>query len=263
MSTVPTSSQARIVVVTGASSGIGRAIATTLGAAGFALRLIGRSADGLHSTADAIDLAGGPPASCQVLDVAIPDALADFVRQVGREPEPLFALVNNAGVMHPEPVMLGDPKRWRSMFDINVLAPLEGCRAAVEVMRRQGGAGHLINISSIAAGWETGGVYAASKRAQEIISSSLRQELERDNIRVTTIVPGGFASQLARDFEPATFEKIAAGMKSKGFTFGPDVDERLIGDPQHIARAIHYILCQPININFERVVIRPPIDTAY
>jgi NADP-dependent 3-hydroxy acid dehydrogenase YdfG len=148
------------------------------------------------------------------------------------------------------------------MFDLNLMAPLEGCRAAIETMREQGGPGHLINVSSVAAGWETGGVYAASKRALEIVSSTLRLELERDNIRITTLVPGGFVSRLGRYLEPETVRRVAEGQRAKGIEPGVP-DERTVGDPDHLARAVVYILEQPIGINIERMVVRPPVDIRY
>jgi NADP-dependent 3-hydroxy acid dehydrogenase YdfG len=253
----------RAAVVTGASSGIGAAIARAMGAAGFRLWLVGRSAEGLKTTAVAVQEAGGAEPQCKALDLTEPGALAGVIKQVGEAHHHLFALVNNAGVMHPEPILAGTPERWRSMFDLNVLAPLEGCRAAIELMRRQGGPGHLINLSSVAAQWDDGGVYAASKRALEIISSTLRLELERDDIRVTTVVPGGFATRLGRHLEPVTLERIGESMKAKGFEPDRVPDERMLGDPAHIARAVMYILDQPTSINIERIVIRPPVSTTY
>ncbi|MET0660539.1 MAG: SDR family oxidoreductase [Steroidobacteraceae bacterium] len=249
------------VIVTGASSGIGKSIAQRLGAAGYELWLVGRSVEGLNATAADIARAGGPNAHCEPLDIAKPGALAELVLRVGELHPHLFALINNAGIMHPESVMTGSPQRWRAMFDVNVLAPAEACRAAVQVMRRQGGPGHLINVSSVAAHWDTGGPYGASKRALEMISSTLRGELERDNIRITTVVPGGFATQLGRHFEPESFQRIAESMRSKGLE--PGVNELTVGDPDHIARAVLYILEQPVSINIERIVIRPPVDTSY
>jgi NADP-dependent 3-hydroxy acid dehydrogenase YdfG len=256
-----TQHRGQAVIVTGASSGIGKSIATHLGAAGFELWLVGRSAEGLNATAAHISKSGGPQAHCEPLDIATPGALAELVHRVGEFHPHLFALINNAGIMHPEPVLTGSPQRWRAMFDVNVLAPAEACQAAVQVMRRQGGPGHLINVSSIAAGWDTGGPYAASKRALEMISSTLRRELERDNIRITTVVPGGFSTQLSRDFEQETFQRIAESVRSKGLDAGST--ELTLGDPDHIARAVLYILEQPISINIERIVIRPPVDISY
>jgi NADP-dependent 3-hydroxy acid dehydrogenase YdfG len=255
-------SDTRAVMVTGASSGLGRAIALKLAGVGYELWLIGRSAEGLKATAEAITAAGGRSHSVP-LDIAQSGALANLVKQVGDSHPHLFALINNAGLMHPEPVMSGSPRRWRDMFEVNVLAPLEACRAAVEVMRRQGGPGHLINTSSVAASWDTGGVYGASKRALELINSSLRAELEQDNIRITTLVPGGFATQLGRYFEPQTMQRVGASMVGKGIQPGPVPDERVVGDPEHVARAVLYILEQPISINIERLVIRPPVDIVY
>ncbi|UCV23613.1 SDR family oxidoreductase [Ferribacterium limneticum] len=250
----------RAVIVTGASSGIGRAIAEQLGKAGFRLWLLGRSAEGLAATADSIKAAGGLAPHCEIIDIQEAGRLAGLVEKIGQTHPYLFALVNNAGVMHPESILSGTPARWRAMFEINVLAPLEACRTAIEAMRRHGQPAHLINISSIAAQWEDGGVYGASKRALETISGTLRLELEHDDIRVATIAPGGFTTQLGRHLETETIRKISASIRSKGIEPSA-TDKRLMGDPNYIAHAVLYILEQPININIEKLVIRPPIDT--
>jgi NAD(P)-dependent dehydrogenase (short-subunit alcohol dehydrogenase family) len=254
---------ARAAVVTGASSGIGRAIAQRLGAAGMELWLVARSPEGLAETAAAIAKAGGGPTHCEVLDLQTKGAIGGLIGRVGAAHPHLFALVNNAGVMHPEPIMSGKMERWQAMFDINVLAPIEACRAAVEVMRRQARPGHLINISSVAARFENGGVYGASKIALEMIGRSLREELEPDDIRVTTIVPGGFTTQLGRHVEPETWAAIAKNLKTKGIEFGGPRPERLMGDPEHIAKTVEFVLDQPIDINFETLTIRPAVNSSW
>lgn len=253
----------RAIIVTGASSGLGRAIAVRLGAAGYRLWITARSRKGLEETAAAVAAEGGPRPEIESLDLSRPGFLADFVQRVGTGPVPLFALINSAGVSYSQSLLKGDPTRWREMLDINVLAPLEGCRAAVEVMRRQGGPGHLINVSSIAAQWDTGGVYAASKRALEAISGTLRRELEADNIRIATIIPGGFATQLGRNIEPEVLQRLVKNMQAKGLKPNEVPDQRFFGDPVHIARAVEYVLQQPMTINIEKMVVRPPFDLRY
>jgi NADP-dependent 3-hydroxy acid dehydrogenase YdfG len=249
----------KAAIVTGASSGIGRSIATHLATTGIDQWIIGRSEEALAETADLIRQAGGPPAKCVAIDIAEPGRLAAVVAEVGRTHPYLFALVNNAGVMHPEPVISSDPAKWRAMFDVNVLAPLEGIQAAVAAMRAHGKDGHLINISSLAARSHRNGMYSAAKAALASAGVSLRQELEKDDIRITTIVPGGFMSQLMRGFAPETISSLMENAESLGFDIsGPN--ERVIGDPIYIARAVEYVLSHPASINIEEIVIRPPVS---
>jgi NADP-dependent 3-hydroxy acid dehydrogenase YdfG len=252
----------RAGVVTGASSGIGRAIAQRLGAAGMELWLVARSSDGLKETAAAIEK-HRVPAHCEPLDLQKKGALASLIARIGESHPHLFAMVNNAGVMHPEPIMSGRMDRWQAMFDINVLAPVESCQAAVQVMRHQRRPGHLINISSVAARFDNGGVYGASKLALEMIGRSLREELENDDIRVTTIVPGGFSTQLGRHVEPETWTAIAKKLKDKGLDMEGPKPQRLLGDPDEIAKAIEFVLDQSIDINFEQMTIRPPVNSSW
>lgn len=252
----------RAGVVTGASSGIGRVIAQRLGAAGMELWLVGRSADGLKQTASSLERFG-IPTHCEALDLQSKGAIGDLITRVGTSHPHLFAVINNAGIMHPEPIMSGRMDRWQAMFDINVLAPVESCRAAVAVMRRQQKPGHLINISSIASRFENGGVYGASKVALEMIGRSLRCELEMDDIRVTTIVPGGFTTNLGRHMEPESWTAIGAKLQAKGIDASGAQQKRLLGDPDYIAKAIEFILDQPVDINVEQMTIRPPIDSSW
>lgn len=251
----------KAIIVTGASSGIGRSIAVELGAAGADLWLIGRDKGELAVTAAMIHDAGGRPAQCVPMDLRQRGPLAALVASVAADHAHLFALINNAGVMYPEPILSGTVDRWQAMFDINVMAMLEGCKAAVEAMRGHGKPGHLINIGSVQARFEVPRVYGISKQAVEAIGETLRDELEQDDIRVCTIVPGGFATQLARGFQPEQLAAVATSFEQHGVAFGGPGTDKLVGDPQHIANAVRYVLEQPIGINLQEIVIRPPIST--
>jgi NAD(P)-dependent dehydrogenase (short-subunit alcohol dehydrogenase family) len=253
----------RSAIVTGASSGIGRAIAQRLGRNGMSLWLVARSKQGLEETAAAIESAGGPPAHCAPLDLREPGVLSALVERVGEAHPHLFAMINNAGIMHPETIMSGRRERWEAMLDVNLLAPVESCQAAVRVMRRHGRPGHLINISSVAARFENGGVYGASKLALELVGRTLRHELEKDDIRVTTIVPGGFATNLGRDVEQESWAAIAKKLEAKGLEFGGADAHRVVGDPDYIAKAVEFVIDQPVDINFENLTIRPPVDSSW
>lgn len=250
----------KAVIITGASSGFGRVIALELGKAGADLWLVGRSAEELEATRKMVADAGGPEAHCVPMDLAERGPIGALVREVGVRHPHLFALISNAGVMHAEPIMQGTVARWEAMFDINVLAMLEGCRAAVEVMRGHRKPGHLINVSSMAARFEVPGVYGITKRAVDAIGDSLRQELENDDIRIATIVPGGFATQLGRGLLPEQLEGLMKGFEERGIAPDGPGAERLLGDPQHIANMVRYILSQPIELNIQEVVLRPPVS---
>ncbi len=247
-------------IVSGASSGLGRLIAQTLGRAGMELWLVGRSTAELERTAGHIAENGGPEAHCVPMDLGERGELAALVRAVGKRHGNLFALINNAGVMYPEPVIEAEPERTYEMFMVNVLAPMEGCRAAVEVMRRQGSPGHLVNISSLAGRSDRYGAYSVTKAAVNQLGRVLRKELEQDDIRVTTIIPGGFATQLGWGFSEGFKARFETAVKAIGFDPEAADAPRILGNPQHVADLVKYVLAQPIDLNLEEITIRPPFS---
>ena len=246
----------RAGVVTGASSGIGREVARRLGAAGMELWLVGRSEQGLDETARMIVEAGGPVAHCRPLDIATPGALAGVIADVSHDN--LSLLVNSAGAMFPEPLLSAEPARWRELFDVHVIAMLEGCQAAVRRMRQHGQPSHIINVSSLTARWDAGGAYGAAKIAVEALTRTLRKELERDAIRMTVIVPGGFRTNLSRGYAPEELTMLGREIEKLNAPI-----EHLLGDPDEIARIIEYIVGAPPEINLSEVVIRPPIALEF
>jgi NADP-dependent 3-hydroxy acid dehydrogenase YdfG len=251
----------KAIIVTGASSGLGRAIALELGKAGADLWLVGRSADELAETAKLIAGAGGRPAQTAPMDLQQRGPLDALIKQVAASHPHLFAVINNAGVMYPEPILSGTIDRWQAMLDVNIMATLEGSKAAVEVMRAHGKPGHIINIGSVQGRFEEPGVYGISKKAAEMIGETLRAELERDDIRVATIIPGGFNTQLSRGFTPDSLANLGGNLERLGIDpTSPDM-AKIVGNPQHIANAVRYILEAPIEINIQEMLIRPPIST--
>jgi NADP-dependent 3-hydroxy acid dehydrogenase YdfG len=137
----------KTAVVTGSSSGIGRAIAEKLGAAGAHVFLSGRTPDAMEVSTKNIVAAGGQ-ATAVVTDVRKPENVRSLVDRAVNETGRLDIMVNNAGVAHPEPILSGDPEKWREMLEVNILALLTGCQAAALVMRKCGAEGHIVNISS-------------------------------------------------------------------------------------------------------------------
>lgn len=251
----------KAAIVTGASSGFGRLIARTLAAHGMEVWITGRRLAALEQTAESI---GGAPVHCAAFDLATPGALAEMVARVGREHPYLFALVNNAGLLYADPVTSGDAAQWRSMFDVNVVAPADGCRAAVAVMRAHGLPAHLVNFSSLTARMDAGGMYGASKIALEMMSRSLREELEMDEIRVTTIVPGGFGgTELGRTITPGPLQALLRNAAAKGCPLDGPNARRAMADPQHVANTVLWVLQQPVDVNVGEVIVRPPVAISF
>ena len=192
--------------------------------------------------------------------------VATAVKQTGR----LDIMVNNAGLEFPSTILGGKPEEWRAMLETNVLALLVGCQAAALAMRECGAEGHIINISSVSAQRRNSGVYGATKHAVNVISASLRDELEEDDIRVTNILPGATATNFARNF-PAPFVEKMIEMSGTELTpkrgdhysaetldeFAKNMQKNLC-NADDIANAVIYVVSQPINVNVADIVIRPP-----
>jgi len=258
----------KTAIVTGASSGIGRAIAEKLGGAGAHVYLAGRTRAAMETAAKQIAEAGGR-ASVVALDVREVGALRELVAQALRETGRLDVMVNNAGLSHPAPIVDGDPEEWRTMLETNVLALLVGSQAAVRAMRACKAEGHIVNISSIAAQRPDSGVYGSTKHAVNCISASLRRELEDDTIRVVNVMPGAIATNFARHFDPKFVAGIAraAGANveiTKGERLPDEVFQVLaermkqtLGSPEDVADAVLYAITQPIHVNVLDIVVRP------
>jgi NAD(P)-dependent dehydrogenase (short-subunit alcohol dehydrogenase family) len=187
----------KTAVVTGASSGIGRAIAVRLGEAGARVFAAGRRKEALAGTAEAIAAAGGE-ATTVPADLRDPGEVQGLVDRAMADTGRLDVRVNNAAVSFLGKVAEGDPEAWREMLEINVLALAVGSQAAVRAMRACQAQGHIVNISSSSTRYEAPGFYGATKTAVNAITASLRQELENDTIRVVTVIPGLTATNLGR-----------------------------------------------------------------
>ena len=156
------------------------------------------------------------------------------------------------------------------MLEINVLALAVGCQAAIRAMRATGSDGNIVNISSMAAIRRDSGVYGATKHAVNCINSTLRKELEDDPIRVTSIMPGVFATNFSRHMDPARSKALPRWLGINDVRF--DDEGRLppdqiaqfqprcrppYGDVDHIAEPSNTSSTQPIEINIEELMVRP------
>jgi NADP-dependent 3-hydroxy acid dehydrogenase YdfG len=264
----------RTAVVTGASSGIGRAVAESLGGAGAHVVLGGRTQQAMDESVARIAAAGGTAEALlhDVRDVAEARALVDrAVTSTGR----LDVMVNNAGVSYPGPIVDADPEHWRIMLETNVLALLVGSQAAVRAMRTCGAQGHIVNISSVASLQPASGVYGATKHAVNCINESLRRELLDEPIKVVTIMPGAIATSFARNFDPAVLEMMVSSMGGETdparFTPGGRLPDEVLEQaqetmsehlcaPEDVAEAVLWAITRPAGVHLASLVVRPKKD---
>ena len=245
-----TSLAGKIVLVTGASSGIGRAIALDLAADGIRLAICARRVDRLDALAEQ---ARARRAANDVL--ALPCDLrdeADIGRMFARIREQwggVDILVNNAGLGRHASLLEGSADDWREMLDVNVLALCICTREAVQDMRRRGDQGYVFHISSMAAHRvpRFSGMYSASKFAVRSLTEGLRQELREleSAIRVTAISPGFVETEFAEHFH-----KSAEAAKK---TYG----RFKVLEPNDVAEMVLYALATPDHVQVHDLLVRP------
>jgi len=242
----PLNISGKVVIVTGASSGLGESTALHLAARGAKVVLAARRVDRLQKLVADIRASGGQ-AIAVATDVAQRDDMerlaAAAVEAYGR----IDVLVNNAGVMPLSPLAKLKVDEWDRTIDVNIKGVLYGIAAVLPRMQAQGG-GHIINIASIAGikvFTPIGTVYSATKHAVRAISEGLRVE-SGPGIRVTTVSPGAVESELKHGSSDAD---AAAGVKAF-------YDANQI-PADSVARAIVYAVEQPSDVDINEIVIRP------
>lgn len=261
-------------VVTGASSGIGRAIAERLASQGVFVVLAGREHAAMEESLARIVAAGGE-AAIVVGDIREATAVQRLIDTAVAETGQLDIFVNNAGVSFLGTVLEGGVDDWRLMLETNVLALLVGCQAATRAMRDKGNHGHIVNISSVAALSPDSGVYGATKHAVNVITNTLRRELLEDPIQVTSIMPGLVATNIGRNIDPTVLEGLVAmsGIDVEvvpGRRLPDDVLEaaqEALSDfmikPDDVADAVLYALTRPGRVHIPDIVIRPNKDLDF
>lgn len=235
----------KVVVITGASSGLGAATARMLAARGASVVLGARRVEMMNTLADEIRAAGGKVevVATDVTNAAQVKNLIDVaVKTFGR----LDVLVNNAGLMAIAPMSEVKVDEWDRMIDINVKGVLYGIAAALPVFQQQG-SGHFINIASVAGikVFSPGGtVYSGTKFAVRAISEGLRHEVG-GSIRTTTIEPGAVESELKLG---SSHEESSNFVKEF---------YKLAIPSDSVARAIAYAIDEPANVDINEIVLRP------
>jgi NADP-dependent 3-hydroxy acid dehydrogenase YdfG len=234
----------KIVLVTGASSGIGRATALRLAADGHHVVAGARREDRLTELADKIRADGGSVAAVR-LDVTDRADVAAFVDGAVARHGRVDVVVNNAGVMPLSRVDSLLVDEWDRMIDVNVRGLLHGIAAALPHFQRQHG-GHFVTVASIGAHQvvPTGAVYCATKYAAWAITEGLRQEAD-PSIRVTTVSPGVVESELADTITEVGAREMMRTYRAESIP------------PSAIADAIAYAVDQPADVDVNELVIRP------
>jgi NADP-dependent 3-hydroxy acid dehydrogenase YdfG len=234
----------KVVVITGASSGLGEAAARLLAREGARLMLGARRLDRLEALAGELSLGKDAIMQTDVTDVSQVRRLVDHAVKIhGR----VDVIINNAGLMPHSPLERGKIEDWDRMIDVNIKGVLYGIAAVLPHMKTQK-SGHIINVSSVAghkvrAG---GAVYSATKHAVRIISEGLRQEVKPYNIRTTIISPGAVATELP---DSITEPDVAQAVR--------DMYQRTAIPADSFARTVVFAMSQPDEVDINEILFRP------
>jgi NADP-dependent 3-hydroxy acid dehydrogenase YdfG len=236
----------KVVVITGASSGLGEATARQLSAEGATVVLGARRAERLQMLADELQGQGGKAIAVRT-DVTRSDQVKALVDAAIQTYGRIDVMLNNAGLMPHSPLERLKIDDWNRTIDVNVKGVLYGIAAALPYMKQQK-AGHIINVSSVAGRKVRPGsaVYAATKAAVLMLSEGLRQEVKPYHIRTTVISPGAVATELPNS---VTEPDIAENVRKLYETGAIPADS--------FARAVAFAMSQPDDVDINEIVFRP------
>jgi NADP-dependent 3-hydroxy acid dehydrogenase YdfG len=239
----------KVALVTGASSGMGEAIAEALVKRGAHVALFARRQSRLQELAQRLAGQGSDKTLIVAGDVSKPEDVQKLVNQTVQRWGKLDIVIANAGVAYFAPIIEGDPQHWKNLLDTNVYGLLLTLKYGVEQLLKHG-SGHVVVTSSVAGRTVTAGgaVYSGSKFAAGAIAEALRQEVGQQGVRVTTLEPGAVETEFAEvaGFPPGTIEAI----------------KQL--DPlqaKEIAHVVIQVLEQPPNVDIAELTVTPTKET--
>jgi len=243
--------QGRVALITGASSGIGRATARALAEGGMRVAVCARRADRLQTLSAELNTLGADTLSLQA-DLRHSEEISHVFSEIRRQWGGVDVLVNNAAIGHKESLVVGNPDHWREMWELNVLGLSLCTQNAIEDMRRRGDDGYVIHLSSMAGHRQNpagsgNGMYTATKRAVLALTEALRRELRdmKSGIRVSAISPGVVETEFAGQYFQSS--EIAREIYSR---FHPL-------QPEDIADIIVYFLSCPPHVQIHDILVRP------
>ena len=238
--------EGKVVVITGASSGLGEATARHLSAEGATVVLAARRTNRIKSLADEINDNGGK-ALAFTTDVTELEQIKKLVDKAVEEFGRVDVMLNNAGLMPLSPLERLKVDEWNQLIDVNIKGVLNGIAAALPFMKEQR-SGHFINVSSVAGHVVIPGgvVYCATKHAVRTISEGLRKEVKPYNIRTTIISPGAVATELP---DSISEDDIAAEMHKFYEEYAIPADS--------FARAVAFVISEPEDVDVNEILFRP------
>lgn len=238
-----------IAAITGASSGIGVAIASRLAADGYNLALCARRKERLADLADRLSLQHDVEVLTQVVDLRQEADILSWIDAIAARFNRLDVLVNNAGLGYREPLTQGDTEKWRETLDVNVIALCICTREAVKLMRQlNNDQGHILHIGSMSGHRvPSSGMYSASKFAVRALTEGLRKELRADgsNIRISSVSPGFVETEFAAKYSGSTEQAQEI------------YNQFPVLQPVDIANAVGYALSQPSHVQVHDILLRP------
>ncbi len=236
----------KVVVITGASSGLGEATARHLAAKGASVVLGARRADRIQALAEELT-AAGHEAKAVATDVTDRNQVKNLVQAAIDTFGRIDVMLNNAGLMPLAPLERLKVDEWDRMIDVNLKGVLYGIAAALPHMQAQK-SGHIINVSSVYGHVVDPGaaVYCATKHAVRALSEGLRKEVKPYNIRTTIISPGAVSTELLEHISEKDIQQGTRDFVSK-IAVGPDT----------FARAVAFAINEPDDVDINEILFRP------
>ncbi|PTY35876.1 oxidoreductase [Saccharospirillum sp. MSK14-1] len=238
--------EGKVVVITGASSGLGEATARLLAQEGAKLVLGARRTERLQALADELNNAGGHVLTVTT-DVVQRDQVEALVKAAIQSHGRVDVMINNAGIMPQAPMEQLRVDEWDQQIDVNIKGVLYGIAAVLPHMQKQK-SGQIINVSSVAGHkvLPPGIVYCATKHAVRAISEGMRMEMTPYNIRSTILSPGAVATELNDSIKAP---EVAEGMKA--------FYEAVAIPADSFARAVAFAISQPEDVDINEILFRP------